>query len=379
MMTSPTAPDVATPTSVATPLVADPVDRILRVQNRLFESAHREALELKPLGLRIAREGIDRDRLSCNPDFMLLPFGDCRHLAALTREQRALLTATYFATVYSEVASSESLAVEYNNVASERVFAPYSDPYMVLFQETDEEFDHILAFRAICRGFLGRGDVIGIDHFAHLKVFRDLLRHSEPRLCPHGFASMYLLLRYVLNLALKQLEGFMCVGIDPTAADPRALEVVAGHSHDEARHLTTSLELGLGLFARATPSSRRVVPGIVRTVLYSMIEDRFSPETSEVWHHKTSLRVLDAARSLHPELRELPPAAALAAEWRAAGIALPSSSSGPACPSFDGSRRWLAEQIRRFVDRLELRLTPRGASFAHYAALSTRQPFMATA
>jgi hypothetical protein len=366
--TTPAFPPSAStaPTTAPTALRKEALERLLRLQNKLFENAHKEPIELKSLGLEIGREGIDRHKLACNPDYLLLPFADCKHLKDLSREQMALITATYFATVYSEVASSESLALYYNLAASERAFTPYSDPYMVLFQETDEEYDHILAFRAICCGFVGRGDIIGIDHFRHLCAIRELLQRSETRLCGLGFASLYLLLRYVLNLALKQLEGFMCVGLDEAEADCRALEVVHGHSHDEARHLTTSLELGLGLFAQASAESRRVVPGIVRIALYSMIEDRFSRSLTNVWHHKTSLKVLDTARALHPELAHLPSAEELEREWQAAGIAIPS------CASFEGSRRWLAEQIRRFVDRLELKLTPRGEAFEHYTSFAAR-------
>ncbi|MFL6624287.1 MAG: hypothetical protein ACJ8J7_03685 [Sulfurifustaceae bacterium] len=336
------------------------VERLLNIQARLFENAHKTPIELKTLGITMKRQGIDTATLYCNPKFMLLPFAECDHLSQLTPEQMSVLTATYFASAYAEIASSETLALRYNMAVSEMVFPIYSDPYMILFHETDEEMDHIITFRNVCQALVGRGDVIGVKHFQHLKPVYETFERYKDRLCPNGFGGMYLLMRYLLNLALKQLEGFMAANIPGGRSNPLAMEIITGHAEDEARHLTTSIELGLGLLERATPESRNLVSSVLRISLYSMIDKRFASDLSNVWHHEASVAVLDRALK-HPAFADFPTtASALKASWGKAGIEIQASAE------FENSRRWLASQIARLVDRLGLKLTPSGESFERY-------------
>jgi hypothetical protein len=336
------------------------VDRILSLQAKLFESAHKAPTELKSLGFAVKQQGIDPKTFYCNPKFMLLPFEDCAYLAHLAPEQMSVLTATYFAAAYAEIASSETLALRYNMMVSEMVFPAYSDQYMILFHETDEEFDHIITFRNVCQALVGRGDIIGVSHFGHLKPVYETFDRYKSLLCPSGFGGMYLLMRYLLNLALKQLEGFMAANIPAGRANPLAMEIIAGHAQDEARHLTTSLELGLGLWERATPQARDLVSRILRISIYSMIDKRFSSDLSKVWHHEASLGVLTRALE-HPLLAEFPMGAAeLKASWEKAGVHIRNTVE------FDNSRRWLALQIARLVDRMGLKLTPSGEAFERY-------------
>lgn len=336
------------------------VERLLQLQSRLFESAHKEPIELKSLGIAVKRQGIDTRTLYCNPKFMLLPFEDCPRLSQLTPEQMSVLTATYFASAYAEIASSETLALRYNMGVSEMVFPTYSDNYMILFHETDEEFDHIITFRNVCQALVGRGDVIGVNHFQHLKPVYETFDRYKDRLCPSGFGGMYLLMRYLLNLALKQLEGFMAANMPAGRANPLAMEIIAAHAQDEARHLTTSFELGLGLWERATPQARDLVSSILRISIYSMIDKRFSPDISKVWHHEASMAVLDRALA-HPAFADFGTSAAgLKASWQKAGIEIRNTAE------FENSRRWLASQIARLVDRMGLKLTPSGTAFERY-------------
>jgi hypothetical protein len=336
------------------------IQRLLTLQGRLFENAHKQPTELKSLGIQMKTEGMRLETLYCNPSFMLLPLHDCPHLSRLTREQTSALTATYFASAYAEIASSETLALKYNMLVAERVFPKYSDDYMILFEETDEEFDHIITFRSICQALLGRGDVIGVDHFRHLKPAYSTFDRYVDRLCPHGFGALYLLMRYLLNLALKQMEGFMASNLQSERANPIAMEIIRGHARDEARHLTTSLELGLGLLERATPQSRTLVSSVLRISVYSMVDARFSADLAAVWHHEAGLAVL--ARTLeHPAFDGFPVTAdALATFWRSEDVPLRSSSE------YESSRRWLAGQIARLVERMGLKLTARGESFERY-------------
>jgi hypothetical protein len=252
-------------------------------------------------------------------------------------------------------------------VASEMVFPLYSDPYMVLFHETAEEFDHIITFRAICQGLVGRGDVIGAENFPHLKEVPSLFERYKDRLCPNGFASLYLLMRYMLNLALKQLEGFMASNLGESHAAPLAKQVIAGHSEDEARHLTTSLELGLGLFRRANTRSRELILGALRVTVYSMIDRRFSPDPAGTWNFDAACGVLTKALA-RPEFADFPVKVdALRSFWAQNGIRIPSS------PEFENSRRWLARQLHRLAEEMDMKLTAHGDAFDHYRA-HTRAP-----
>jgi hypothetical protein len=336
------------------------IDRLLKIQGRLFENAHKTPTELKTLGIAMKQQGLDSRTLYCNPNFMLLPFEDCAHLSRLTPEQISVLTATYFASAYSEIASSETLALRYNMAVSEMVFPTYSDPYMILFHETDEEYDHIITFRNVCLALIGRGDVIGVDHFQHLKPVYETFERYKDRLGANGFGGLYLLMRYLLNLALKQLEGFMAVNIPAGRANPLALEIISGHAQDEARHLTTSLDLGIGLWERATQRSRELVSGALRIAIYSMIEKRFSSDLSRVWHHEASLAVLKRALE-HPAFADFGISVPdLKTSWEKEGIEIQNAAE------FDQSRRWLACQIAYLVERMGLKLTPSGESFERY-------------
>jgi P-aminobenzoate N-oxygenase AurF len=338
----------------------DPVDTLLRRQIKLFEHAHRAPIELKGLGISIKRQGIDKTKHYVNPNFLLLPLRECPYLSKLNAEQLSVLSALYFAQAYSEIATSETIALRYNMVASEMVFPLYSDPYMVLFHETAEEFDHIITFRSICQGLIGRGDVIGGENFPHLKTAPELFERYKGRLCSNGFASLYLLMRYMLNLALKQLEGFMASGIDESLIAPLAREVIAGHAEDEARHLTTSLELGLGLFRRATAKSRELIAGLVRLAIYSMIDRRFSIELASTWNFDAGCGVLMKALG-RPEFADFPlNAETLRSFWAKNEIRIPSS------PEFENSRRWLATQLHRLTEKMEMTVTPHGDAFHRY-------------
>jgi hypothetical protein len=336
------------------------VEKLLSIQAKLFDNAHKNPSELKSLGMAMRRQGIDTSTFYCNPAFMLLPFDHCPQLSQLSAQQMSVLTATYFAAAYAEIASSETLALRYNMMVTEAVFPTYSDNYMILFNETDEEFDHIITFRNVCQAIVGRGDVIGVDHFQHLRPVYDTFDRYKDRLCPNGFGAMYLLMRYLLNLALKQLEGFMTADLPAGKTNPLALEIIAGHAQDEARHMTTSLELGMGLWERATPKSRDLVSSVLRISIYSMIDKRFSSNIPKVWHHLASQAVLKRALE-HTAFADFPMTVPeLVASWESNGIPIASS------PEFESSRRWLSAQIAHLVRRMNLQLTPSGESFERY-------------
>jgi len=336
------------------------INRLLRTQARLFDSAHGVPIELKPLGLAMRKQGFDSRTLYCNPEFMLLPLQDCRYLSGLTQDQLAALTASYFASAYAEIASSETVALRFNMAVSEAVFPMYSDHYMTLFNETDEEYDHIITFRNVCQALLGRGDLIGIGHFDHLKPVYDTFAHYQGRICPEGFGALYLLMRYLLNLALKQLEGFMAADIPEGRANALALEIISGHAHDEARHLTTSLELGLGLWERADREARELVARILRVSIQSMIDKRFTPDLCRIWHHGAGVAALERAMAM-PAFKDFEiDISTIRSSWREQGVGICNSEV------YERSQRWLAAQIAHLTKRLDLRLSPIGEAFEHY-------------
>lgn len=349
------------------------VERLMRIQSRLFDRAHESATELKPLGIAMKKRGLEAKTLYCNPAFMLLPFEQCDTLRQLSDEQLGALTGYYFAAAYAEIASSETLALRYNMEVSEAVFPTYSDDYMLLFHETAEEYDHIITFHNVSKALVGRGDAIGVNHFQHLKPVYETFEKYKDRLCPEGFGALYLLLRYLLNLALKQLEGFMASNLPEGRANPLAQQIIQGHANDEARHLTTSLELGMGLWERAEPKSRALVSSILRLSLYSMIDQRFSADLSRVWHHRASLGVLE--RALEQPLFEEFPASVedLKNSWERSGITIGNTRE------YENSRRWLAAQIAHLAERMQLNLVPSGESFEHYQDFVQPQAARATA
>jgi hypothetical protein len=188
----------------------------------------------------------------------------------------------------------------------------------------------------------------------------EILERYRKRLCNDGFAALYLLMRYLLNLALKQLEAFMALGLPENDLAPVAAHIIAGHADDEARHLTTSLDLGIGLFRRAAAESRDIVRGVLRVLVYSMIDRRFSKDIASTWNFEMGFGVLEQAIG-RLEFADFPRSAReLRQEWIDRGLTMPSSAE------FEASLRWLAAQIAVLVDRMEMPLTPRGEAFARY-------------
>jgi len=123
--------------------------RIPKIQNRLFEQAHSHALELKPIAIAMSKQGIQGEKLYSHPGMLPLPVPVCEYLHSFNRRQKAILSATFFANFYKYVANSEYHSLISNMSIAEKVFALYSDEFMILHQETNEEMDHIWSFRTV--------------------------------------------------------------------------------------------------------------------------------------------------------------------------------------------------------------------------------------
>ncbi len=341
------------------------VEQIVRRQIRLYERAHQDSMELKPLGYAFRRAGVDTTKLYVNPRFILLPFEECPHLNRLSSQQMSRLTAAYYGALYSDAARHETRVIRYNLEIADRVFPRYSDDYMLLFSESDEEFDHVTTFRCVCQTALSPSDrrwrglhsaseepEVGDPAYQGLDAALDRL---GPKLDQSGYGALYLLHRFLLNLMLKQTESFMHrnLGSGPYTEDdysPLALEITRAHETDEARHFTTSLEIGLGLLAQATPEARRLVRNTISMFTASFIAERFAedPKKTQIYA-RTQLALREALRT--PEFANFGATAEqLAAFWQRADIAVPQREE------YQNSLRWLACEVNRLIERAELRI-----------------------
>ena len=315
---------------------AVPLDRKLtKIQNKLFETAHAKPLELKYLGIALNKQGIEGEKLYCNPDMLPMPMSRCKYLSSLTGHQKAIISACYFVNLYKLVANSESQTLVSNMVAAEKSFLPYSDEYMILHQETCEELDHIWTFRTlhsmVCREtgaedefdspgfFRGKVGIISQEDYSKIKLrFKltedfnrvlsllsqpdglkqiwqevdgrdrawryDLLHFligEAPRLLDseevqnYGLGGLWLLFRYVSNVELKQGEVYVFDALETFEHEPLAYEINQAHLHDEARHYTTSFDIGLAMYNSASEEAKAFIREMLRLVMEDYISGAF--------------------------------------------------------------------------------------------------------
>jgi hypothetical protein len=332
----------------------------LNRQRRLFEATHREPTELKSLGYSLRARGLELGKRYCNPELLSLPWRECPHLRAFTSEQVSRVTAAYFANFYAQTATNETYALDFNKQISELVFPIYSEDYMVLFEETDEEYDHIICFSLVNQALLGRTECIGEAKFPAYKLFPDTLRKHSTTLCKPGYGALFLLYRYILNLVLKQTEAYMFAGLSKEDADPLAWGINEGHLHDEARHLTTSIELGSRLFAAASASSRPVIQDAMKLLVCLTIERRFTIDSYRSVSHELGTAALQLAMA-QPEFGSVGvDYPELVRSWRAEGRTMPESED------VGRSKKWLARQIRRLLDAVEVELKMTTPAYQQY-------------
>jgi hypothetical protein len=339
-----------------------PLEAFLSLQRRLFEHAHSKPLELKSLGIALEKEGRNPAKQYCSLDFVLLPFSGCRHLSSMEEGQRNALTAMFFANNYARVATAEVIAIDHNMRTSASIFEPHSDDYQVLFNETAEEYDHIICFHSLyrtlaegtkARPFDGRG-------FPEFLFLLDFIEKARRELCQNGAGAAYLLLRYMANVSVKQTESFMHKGDDAARIHPLANEITEGHANDEARHFATSLEMGRHLFAKARPESRSAIRKVIRFVVDSYVQDRFNPDARHRgYYHRLSEEALALALGL-PEFEGWPPLDQLQQSWRSEGAVAKASAT------FELSQRWAARAMHQLEEALALEPKRSGVAFEMY-------------
>lgn len=275
-------------------------EKLLKVQNKLYEQAHSQPCELKFLAIKLGNQKIEGDKLYSHPLMIPLPLRGCDYLENLTGRQKAIITAFHYAYLYKVVARSEVLALTANIAVADKVFSPYSDEWMVLYQETQEEMDHIWSFRHLFNStlslsgvqeslnepsFFSDHDVAGADEqfqdFCKQKTgpipwwvawnddswqsqtlyyfLHNIKSISENDIKGTTLGALYLFTRYLANVQLKQVESFLFHSPDKFDYEPLAEELTRGHHNDEARHYTTSFDLGLELFNRSDRTGQEMV------------------------------------------------------------------------------------------------------------------------
>lgn len=378
--------------------------KLLRVQNALYEKAHSHPCELKFLAIKMAKQGIEEDKWYSNPQMIPLPLigGGCPRLGKLTARQKAIISAYHFAYIYKVVARSEVLALTANIAVADRVFTPYSDEWMVLYQETQEEMDHIWSFRHFFNATLAQSDKKeplaetgffeeqdATDDEGNEVDFRTPKTGSIPwwaawndeswegktlyyylhniRSIPEKdiqgttLGALYLFTRYVSNVHLKQVEAFLFHAPEKWNYEPLAQELTEGHHNDEARHYTTSFDLGLELFKASDRTgqemvryyAKHLVEGHIRSfflTFYEMIENGERGEFANPY--VLGLNSLDRAL-LHPEFSdEQIDIRALRREWY-------ENKVGQGVFPLKKLRwRYVATSIERMVQALDLKLNP---------------------
>jgi hypothetical protein len=313
-------------------------ERVTKSQNKLFEHAHSQPLELKYLGIALSKQGLQGERWYAHPEMIPMPIRKCNYLSTLTQRQKSIISACYFANLYKFIANSETQTLISNMAAAEKSFAPFSDEYMVLHQETCEEADHIWTFRTIyntvCRetgtpdsfdapGFFhgivgamlredyevvnadtryqlandfqelfsllkqGKGAMRslleqfkGADRTWRYRALRFLIGDAIRMFSPEevqemGLGGLWLLYRYVANVDLKQAESYLFDSPQDFDYEPIAYEINQAHVNDEARHYTTSYEIGLAMYRAASQEAQEFIREAIKIVVEDYVNVAF--------------------------------------------------------------------------------------------------------
>ncbi len=375
--------------------------KFVKIQNSLFERAHTEPSELKSVGIKFKKQGgLNKDNYYVYPEMMNLPIYECEYLKSLTPEQMRVLTAYFLVSSYQYTASRELDSVKTNMCMTARLFDTLSDEYMVLFQETFEEMDHIFTFRAFYEAILGekaktlpfgqrRSTLLSINEDesgnAALQVL-DPSARSNPleqliasktygtavldnifQFAPVsvlkgiGVGGVYLLNRYLANIRLKQNESYFHVEADKFNYDPAAVEMVQGHATDEARHYTTSFDMGLHLFNEGSTAGRKLARKLLANRVLKFINAEFRTLNTMISLYEKGtptemfmrgVKALNLAMD-HPSFADnRTDVRALVLSWNTHGY-------GKEQMTMERRRwRYAAQQLQRLIDAADLDLTP---------------------
>ena len=356
--------------------------RLTKVQNALFEKAHTEPCEVKHIAIALKKQGIKGDKLFLHPEMFPLPMIQCPELQKLTHKQKVILSACSFANMYKMVGRSEHQAIDSNMVTAEKAFSRYSDEYMILAQETSEEYDHIWSFRTVhsmaCKetgiaekftnnelGFFSgelssRPKTVPLSNRTIQFAIGDGMRFLPNNFAQSaGLGALWLLYRFIGNVYLKQAEAYLHDNLGDYSYEPLAVEMTKAHLVDEARHYTTSYDIGLEIYQAADPWGQK----IIKTLLKGLLEDfirRFYVTFNEMLalHEQgtTSTAIRQAIQTMkmafnHPEFRDIDlDPESLPHTWYLSGFG---QELGPII-----KKRWryTSQQLERLIEALDIQL-----------------------
>jgi hypothetical protein len=189
----------------------------------------------------------------------MIPFHGTELWEALDEDQRILLSQVRYANFYNRVSSLENLACESNSSFAAQLRKNSSNVLrFYVNRETQEEFDHIWAFRSISRKvelhLFGEPvfDVEGADYDAqvNIKLF-DRVRRVY-RWMPRTMAMVTYAIRGLRNAALKTMEEAI---LQEEAVEPSLRKMTRMHFIDEARHTGMSYTVGKCMYEISGRSS----------------------------------------------------------------------------------------------------------------------------
>jgi hypothetical protein len=329
------------------------VDKFAAVQRKLYDVAHRTPHELKPLGYQILNTGLDPSRNYVDPDFMSLPLHDCEHLRRLSPEQTAVVTAYFFAQLYTHVMNGEIDVIHHNSTAADMCFERASNAWTVLFQESSEEQDHVITFRAVNLGLCGDVGVPPAKAGRYGPLFRwltDYLAREGKNLRAQTYGGLTLSVRFLANLELKRQELYLHAGAAKETLHEVAVAITDAHRTDEARHTATSWEYGTGFFKECSEGDQAMIRGLLTDRLTEMLDRHYSDRALTEANGNTRCAVHCLGRALKlPAFADFPLTIdQLKESWIARSLSTAHSES------YTKSLKWFANQWMRFVDEFKL-------------------------
>jgi len=345
-------------------------ERFVQAQRKLYDSSHKQPHELKPYGYQILKAGLDPSRNYLNPDFMSLPLNDCEYLSRLTPEQISVLSAHFFAQLYTHVMNGEIDVIHHNSKAADLLFSRGSDEWTVLLQESSEEHDHIITFRSLILGLLGNVGVPPVGAGRYGPLFRWLtsyLAAEQHNLTANAYGALTLSVRFLANLELKRQELYLHADAPEGTVHAAAVAITDGHRTDESRHTATSWEYGTGFFQGCNDADRRLIRGLLAGRLGEMLNRHFSDRAqNEInGNAKCAIYCLDKALQ-HKAFADFPVTVdQLRESWRSRSIGCYYSES------YSKSIKWFAKQWLRFVDEFEIRPDTPDSSWNRFRQLAS--------
>jgi hypothetical protein len=189
---------------------------------------------------------------------VLTPFYGTEIWEELDEEQRIFLSQVRYAAFYNRVSSLENLACESNSLFAQQL--PKNSSNVLRFyvnRETQEEYDHIWAFRNMSRTIELHlfGEPVfdvpgaGFDDHVNIKLFGYMRRLY--RWIPKAMAMTTYAIRGLRNATLKTAEETI---INSKIVDPNLQHLTRMHFMDEARHTGMSYTTGKCMYDIANRS-----------------------------------------------------------------------------------------------------------------------------